>query len=135
MKEEKKESTIIRFRASENEKAIMQAKANSVNLTLSAYIKKVSMEWKPTFIYIGKDKNYEEQLIKSISKLVSTGNLIKKIDDDFISLIKANVKLDIETIKKLKNAKDKEQQEIKNTITEILNHVVEIEEILRNGRS
>lgn len=129
-----KEKTMI-FRVTKDEENYIKNQARKNEMTTSEFIRKVCTNWNPTFIYIGKDKEYEKELMNLIIKFTRTGNLIKKTDDDLIKLCRKDEIIPADIIYDIFEELKEQKEEIQKTMNEIINHIMKIEKEIQNGRT
>lgn len=129
-----KEKTMI-FRVTKDEENYIKNQAIKNEMTTSEFIRKVCTNWNPTFIYIGKDKEYEKELMNLIIKFTRTGNLIKKTDDDLINLCRKDEIIPADIIYDIFEELKEQKEEIQKTMNEIINHIMKIKEEIQNGRT
>lgn len=129
-----KEKTMI-FRVTKDEENYIKNQARKNEMTTSEFIRKVCTNWNPTFIYIGKDKEYEKELMNLIIKFTRTGNLIKKTDDDLINLCRKDEIIPADIIYDIFEELKEQKEEIQKTMNEIINHIMKIKEEIQNGRT
>lgn len=129
-----KEKTMI-FRVTKDEENYIKNQARKNEMTTSEFIRKVCTNWNPTFIYIGKDKEYEKELMNLIIKFTRMGNLIKKTDDDLIKLCRKDEIIPADIIYDIFEELKEQKEEIKKTMNEIINHIMKIEKEIQNGRT
>lgn len=129
-----KEKTMI-FRVTKDEENYIKNQARKNEMTTSEFIRKVCTNWNPTFIYIGKDKEYEKELMNLIIKFTRTGNLIKKTDDDLIKLCRKDEIIPADIIYDIFEELKEQKEEIQKTMNEIINHIMKIKEEIQNGRT